>query len=979
MDRLSFVVLSFAATVVAQTSPPPTLSLLADLNVTNAGTSSSPGSAAADLHTGAGDRVPFVRFGAEAVFVADNEDTGRELWITDGAAGSWPSGTTRLLRDIRPGTASSNVANLWVHAGYVWFTADDGISGTQLYRSDGTTAGTVNVSGTAPGSAQVGGEFAPLDAQRFFFRSQPVAGGNYNLYLYDQGVVTPQTTAANWCNPFGCTPLPGGIVFRNQRTSQLNFADGTQVTNLSSATGPVAPDKFVRVGSRVLFVARNNPNTTGLELWATSGTVAGTMPLGDLRPGTLSGTNLDVVCVHQGVLYFKGYDALAGSATEQLWRSDGTVAGTWQVSSSTTTPLAGITAMETNGTTLLIGTANLGIFASNGTLAGTSLLMPCRSVSSLNFTAGRFWWQQSQDPLPGFDDALCFSDGTIAGTGSVIAPLGSGALRTATAMVEIAPNTVLLAGDDGLRGTEVWRSDGTLANTQLVADLHGRTWTKASDPSGFAEFAPGRLVFSARDEAHGTELWTTDGTPAGTTMVVDLVPGTDPSTPLYAAALDGFAVFAAYTPTHGRELWRTDGTPGGTSLVLDIWPGATGSGPQYMTRVGDIVYFRADDGVHGAELWVTDGTAVGTHQVADVVGGELLPHSFCELGQSGIVLFNGNLAGDRELWRSDGTALGTYRLVDLSATSSDPYHLVQLGDSILFSADDGVSGYELWRTDGSVAGTYLVEDLYPGAPSSMPSDFAVRDGGVSFVALNPTYGRELWSTDGTALGTSLAIDLVPGTGSMDPQHLVFMGNRHLYFTAQQTGFGREPWVVRDGSPFLTDRIADVRPGSSGSIPSGGALGQRTFTDSLGRMFLAADDGRFGAELWTITQGAWSKAQGRPCGTGMLPRLTATPPVLGQMWILKGSGVTPGTYVTIGLNWPATVATNLGGGCHLHLNAVTLWLFPWFQSSGSQWTQFVNLPSDPWLAGLRFSLQSLHTASGTSFDGFSNGVWIEAGF
>jgi hypothetical protein len=135
----------------------------------------------------------------------------------------------------------------------------------------------------------------------------------------------------------------------------------------------------------------------------------------------------------------------------------------------------------------------------------------------------------------------------------------------------------------------------------------------------------------------------------------------------------------------------------------------------------------------------------------------------------------------------------------------------------------------------------------------------------------------------------------------------------------------------------------------------------------------------GKELWAITQGAWSKAQGPACGAAMQPRLAVTPPELGQMWILAGSGVAPGSYATIGLNWPATVSTNLGGGCHLHLNAVTLWLFPWFQVNGSNWTQFVNLPGDPWLAGLRFSLQSLHTVSGTSLDAYSNGVWIEPGF
>jgi hypothetical protein len=49
-------------------------------------------------------------------------------------------GTTRLVRDIRPGTSGSGPADLFVHGGLLWFTADDGTTGTQLDRSDGTTA-----------------------------------------------------------------------------------------------------------------------------------------------------------------------------------------------------------------------------------------------------------------------------------------------------------------------------------------------------------------------------------------------------------------------------------------------------------------------------------------------------------------------------------------------------------------------------------------------------------------------------------------------------------------------------------------------------------------------------------------------------------------------------------------------------------------------------------------------------------------------
>ena len=61
---------------------------------------------------------------------------------------------------------------------------------------------------------------------------------------------------------------------------------------------------------------------------------------------------------------------------------------------------------------------------------------------------------------------------------------------------------------------------------------------------------------------------------------------------------------------HGRELWSTDGTAAGTHLVKDILPGAGGSYPLGLTVLNGAVYFHAS-GPEGDELWRTNGTAAG--------------------------------------------------------------------------------------------------------------------------------------------------------------------------------------------------------------------------------------------------------------------------------------------------------------------------------------------------------------------------------
>src|SRR6185503_15210418 len=72
------------------------------------------------------------------LFAADNGTDGVELWRTDGT----PAGTF-VLKDINPGAGSSNPASLTVFNNTLFFTANDGTSGTELWKSDGTAAGTV--------------------------------------------------------------------------------------------------------------------------------------------------------------------------------------------------------------------------------------------------------------------------------------------------------------------------------------------------------------------------------------------------------------------------------------------------------------------------------------------------------------------------------------------------------------------------------------------------------------------------------------------------------------------------------------------------------------------------------------------------------------------------------------------------------------------------------------------------------------------
>ncbi|NJL27014.1 MAG: hypothetical protein HC897_03585 [Thermoanaerobaculia bacterium] len=113
----------------------------------------------------------------------------------------------------------------------------------------------------------------------------------------------------------------------------------------------------------------------------------------------------------------------------------------------------------------------------------------------------------------------------------------------------------------------------------------------------------------------GTELWTSDGTAAGTRLVRDLWPGPAEALPNALLPLgDGRVVFSANDGESGFEPWVSDGTADGTLRIDDLASGFASSGPSEPTRVGDRIAFSADDGVHGRELFAVLLAALPTTQ-----------------------------------------------------------------------------------------------------------------------------------------------------------------------------------------------------------------------------------------------------------------------------------------------------------------------------------------------------------------------------
>jgi ELWxxDGT repeat protein len=693
--------------------------------------------------------------GDKLLFLALHPDYGRELWISDGAPGD-----AQVMGNAFPDAFDGNVASHTVSGDYLYFTAYDDVNQTELWRTDGTLAGTIRLTGPDLGlDVGLPGSLIDVNGTLFFLG---YTDGNKALLLKSDG--TPVTTTivkeadgSAFGGPSfavdGLLYFVGREIWRSDGTEQ-----GTYVIHTFSDYYGVPEWGSVAAATRVYFVvqdsnynyelwqSRGTAATTtliaavngfyghmttagdrlffsltdqdhGTELWTSDGTPAGTKMVKDIMPGQESSGPENLVVVGDRV-YFNADDP---TQVETLWRSDGTAVGTVKV------PLPG---------------------------------------ASADYDLAK--------PLAPYKDELFFRGADVTHGREPWMTTGRGA--SAVFLTDINQTDELSSHPGYFLYTNnllffwttqgLWRSDGTASGTSTVVNniyLHREV---RQDGETFATVGDW-LYFAIDDRPNNdVELWRTDGTVAGTTLVMNAVAPMFREDPIYSMAdVNGMLYFARYGNSRGRkELWRSDGTPGGTFHVATPYPpdpnNVQSSLIDEITGVGNTVYFVATNGVNGVELWRSNGTTAGTAMVKDIKPGN---------------------------------------------TGSEPSNLTAVGGHVFFFADDGIHGRELWRSDGTTNGTIMVKDILPGPTSSLPAELTQFGGAAYFAAHDGIHGRELWRSDGTANGTVLVKDILPG-GSSNPRQLTTSDAGLFFFAGDDTSLN--PYKS-DGTVAGTTRMAIV--------------------------------------------------------------------------------------------------------------------------------------------------------------------------
>nr|NCR87403.1 hypothetical protein [Microcystis aeruginosa K13-05] len=444
-------------------------------------------------------------------------------------------GSVPFLVDIRPGAFSSYPKNLTAVGSTLYFIADDDVNGYELWKSDGTVAGTVAV-------ADIRSPYSLT------------AMGNTLFFTARDG-------------------LNGQELWKSNGTA----AGTVLVKDIFPGSSSSNPSRLTAVGSTLFFNANDGVN--GFELWKSDGTAAGTVLVKDIWPGggvPWGSSNPDNLTAVGNTLFFTPTE---NNFDDELWKSDGTAAGTVLVKD--------------------IRPGGLRSEPRNLTAVG----------STLYFTA--------DDGVNGTE--LWKSDGTAAGT-VLVKDILPGAFSSYPGNLTAVGSTLFFTAGDGVNGTELWKSDGTAAGTVLVRDIRPGSYGSYSYSSSprYLTAVGSTLYFTANDGLNGFELWKSDGTAAGTVLVADIIPGASSSNPGNLTAVGSTLYFTANDNVNGNELWKSDGTAAGTVLAADIIPGASGYGPSSLKVVGNTLFFTANNGVNGQELWALNvgGPTVPTLAIA---------------------------------------------------------------------------------------------------------------------------------------------------------------------------------------------------------------------------------------------------------------------------------------------------------------------------------------------------------------------------
>lgn len=690
----------------------------------------------------------------DLVFFTIQKIDGYYLWKTDGTeAGTTQVAEQKVVINLFNDTFSNSVTNLYVHNNEVYYQSKNASTGLiELWKTNGTAPVLIlnNFTGT-----------------HFF-------SYNNNLYFFDFA------------------------------TSIYKIENNNAVL-VKSIPNVTLSEKTVLMNNIVYFFVKSSFNgNTAIEIWKTDGTETGTVQISTID-NTIDiyynyNTNDPKIVGTENQIFLFVYRVRKDEINNllfydtELWKTDGTTAGTSLVKKILTQNDYSTTFLPKSPTKFgnkIVFNESGNLWISDGTDANTQIIQSFQSIYN-NLFARTFGVLNDKllfSAQNNGDYELWISDGTSTGTQLLknINPNGSSLPN----YLDKIGNKVFFRANNN---DELWQTDGTTTGTVFVQNI-AKPDGQHPDAITYLDYiytSKNQLFYRNYDAINNYELWRYDG--VSSRLVKNIVTTSSNSNANDKKVKIGNTWYFSAIDHRGSELWKSDGTPQGTTIVKDISSGANSTFIREIVAVGNIVYFTANSTIDTkTKLWKSDGTDAGTIEIPLSSGFQdgtgVNPEKLTVVGDK---LFFRGLSTQGYLWVSDGTVANT-RPINNKSILGNLGNLINVNGKLFFTND------RLWVSDGTDAGTYIVSDNFYDTPLS-PICLLEFQSKLYFFSryYDSTFNLRtaFWESDGTVNGTRIIKEFNESDDYLTSSELLFLEktNNRMYFRVKPALTSFDLWA-----------------------------------------------------------------------------------------------------------------------------------------------------------------------------------------
>ena len=434
-----------------------------------------------DIFPGTNEGYPFgfAELSGYVYFQANDGIHGEEVWYSDGTKEG-----TRLLKDINAGSQPSvYVFRSVFFDNKLYFGANDGVHGVEIWQSDGTEAGTRLFKDVYSGSAGSSPEILAVANGLLYFCAADPSGSHIWRTDGTSGGTLKITTIPLFESDRCDQLTTKGVEFQGMyyfifnsgylSGYQVSRTDGTpghieRIANENPNIGYSNPTELSVVGNQLFFVADASINGYGLDLWVVDQGTGKSRLVKNISPNTYGNADPQDLTSFQGKLYFTANDGDINN--RKLWVSDGTSGNTYILPSA-------IGEEEYNRPEEMTVYGNSIIFRAYFHSIGSELASSDGVQVQL---------------IKNINTGNCSGVGECSSVPQNFTVINGQVLFNA-ASDWVFPND-----------RELWRTDGTAEGTVRVADLCNGVCS--GDPQ-YLKRVGNRVFFSADDGITGQELW----------------------------------------------------------------------------------------------------------------------------------------------------------------------------------------------------------------------------------------------------------------------------------------------------------------------------------------------------------------------------------------------------------------------------------------------------------------------------------------